>query len=499
MKLNKKVIEGITVLGLTGLLTITAVTTNQIPSTRDVSEAANTGLEDEAVAGVTAALYGYQRNAAEENLVRVSVESKEIDVVAAAFESAAAETASVEYNTEDMADAEAAAVTEAAKQDAEDAEPAEQNTEDMAESELSGEQKPEESETAEKNEDTEDTEDTEKNTEENTQQKLTKEEKEWQKYLMADVDKSLNVRAKGKQEADVVGKLYKGDRAKIVKKGKEWTKIKSGNVTGYVKNSFCVFGADALAYAKKNCATVAEVKTDGLRIRKEQSKDGAVVTTVASGEKLVVDTKADTKKGWVAVTYDSKTCYVSADYVEVSLKTGKALTLEEEAAKIAAEEAAKRAAAEAAAKKAAEEAAIKTAAAEAVARDEGSTSQSTGTTQGASVSSSTDDVTLLAALIYCEAGGTSYESQLAVGAVVVNRMKSGSFPNTLRGVIYQRGQFGPVSSGKLASRLTKSVTASCRRAAQNALSGVDNTGGAKYFKLARSGHSGRVIGPIVFY
>ena len=62
-----------------------------------------------------------------------------------------------------------------------------------------------------------------------------------------------------------------------------------------------------------------------------------------------------------------------------------------------------------------------------------------------------------------------------------------------------RGQFGPASSGRLESRLASGVSASARQAAQAALAGNDPTGGAKYFKLASSGHAGVVIGPIVFY
>lgn len=111
-----------------------------------------------------------------------------------------------------------------------------------------------------------------------------------------------------------------------------------------------------------------------------------------------------------------------------------------------------------------------------------------------------DDTTLLAALIQCEAGGCSYQTQLGIGSVVCNRIKSGSFPGSLRGVIYQRGQFGPVSSGKLERVLSSgNISSTSRKAAVAALSGTDNTKGAKYFKLASSGHSGVVIGPVVFY
>ena len=125
--------------------------------------------------------------------------------------------------------------------------------------------------------------------------------------------------------------------------------------------------------------------------------------------------------------------------------------------------------------------------------------QNPGTKQGKGVKGGADSVSLLAALIYCEAGGESYQAQLGIGAVVVNRMKSGSFPNTLSGVIYQRGQFGPASSGKLARVLASGAPATARKAAQAALAGQDNTRGAKYFKLASSGHKGVKIGRIVFY
>jgi len=61
---------------------------------------------------------------------------------------------------------------------------------------------------------------------------LSEEEKEWQDKLMAAVDDFLYVRAKADADSDIVGKMYKGDRAVIKKAGKNWTKIKSGNVEG---------------------------------------------------------------------------------------------------------------------------------------------------------------------------------------------------------------------------------------------------------------------------
>jgi spore germination cell wall hydrolase CwlJ-like protein len=105
------------------------------------------------------------------------------------------------------------------------------------------------------------------------------------------------------------------------------------------------------------------------------------------------------------------------------------------------------------------------------------------------VSAGADDLTLLAAIIECEAGGESYECQLAVGAAVINRVKSSSYPNSISGVIYQKGQFGPASSGKLARKLSGRISSSCYSAAQEAMSGVDNTGGCTSFNDHGSGIS----------
>ena len=81
----------------------------------------------------------------------------------------------------------------------------------------------------------------------------------------------------------------------------------------------------------------------------------------------------------------------------------------------------------------------------------------------------------------------------------MNRVKAESFPNSISGVIYQSGQFTPASSGKLARVLSSgNISSSCYQAAAEALSGADNTGGAKYFHAGTSG-SGTVIGSQIFY
>lgn len=110
------------------------------------------------------------------------------------------------------------------------------------------------------------------------------------------------------------------------------------------------------------------------------------------------------------------------------------------------------------------------------------------------------DRMLLANLIYCEAGNQPYEGQLAVGAVVINRVLSSVYPNTVVGVIYQNKQFSPVGSGRLALALAEDrATAACYKAADEAMSGQTNVGSCVYFRTPIEGLSGIQIGGHIFY
>lgn len=302
----------------------------------------------------------------------------------------------------------------------------------------------------------------------NLQETNEEESSEWEGRLLVVVeeDSSLNIRKDANTDAEVVGKLYRGSGAEVIEKGEEWSKIVSGEVEGYVKNEFCLFEEEAEIKAEEICNTQATATEDGIRVRREANTDSAILTVLSEGESVIVsDTEEAAVDGWVQVEYDDTVAYISADYVDVALEVKEAVSMEEIAAARAAE------AAQAASSEAA---------------------------QAASVSVSDSDLTLLAAIIQCEAGGECYEGQLAVGAVVMNRVRSGSFPNSISGVVYQRGQFTPASSGKLSRVLSSgSISSSCYQAAREALNGADNTGGAKYFH-AGSGN-GRMIGNQVFY
>ncbi len=312
------------------------------------------------------------------------------------------------------------------------------------------------------------------------EEKAVEEVSPWADKLLPKVDEYLNVRTEASEESEPAGKLPKGASAQILEAGEEWTKISSGNVEGYVKNEFCVTGSEAETLANEVGTTYATAVTGGVRVRETASseEDVTILDVLEEGGKIKVDTEAEPVEGWVCVKLDDGTAYVSAEYVSVELELGKAISIEEERAAIEAAEAERRA--------------------KEAAQSSSSQSQSAGTQQKAAVAASYDDVTLLGALIQCEAGGECYEGQLAVGAVVMNRVRAG-YAGSISDVIYQSGQFPPATNGTMAGVLASGVSGSCIQAAQQAISGVDNVNGATSFRNVGSGIPGIVIGNQVFF
>lgn len=110
------------------------------------------------------------------------------------------------------------------------------------------------------------------------------------------------------------------------------------------------------------------------------------------------------------------------------------------------------------------------------------------------------DLALLAAIIYCEAGGEPYAGKLAVGAVVINRLLSSKYPDTVLGVITQKKQFSPVGSGRFEVVLAAGrANEDCYKAAREAMSGVTNVGNCLYFRTPIEGLTGISIGGHIFY
>lgn len=157
------------------------------------------------------------------------------------------------------------------------------------------------------------------------------------------------------------------------------------------------------------------------------------------------------------------------------------------------EEEAARLAAEAAAKKAAEEAA-------ASAGNNSGGSYDNSIINGGGISVSTDDLHLLAAIIQCEAY-QQYDALLAVATVIMNRVESPRFPNSISGVVYASGQFEPVWTGRLDAVLESGPTSLSLQVAQDAINGsrLAAVADCYYFLYAGTGHSGINIGNNVFF
>ena len=285
-------------------------------------------------------------------------------------------------------------------------------------------------------------------------------------HAVANVENSVNVRTEPSEDADIAGKLYKDCAGNVLETADGWTKIESGNLIGWVSNEFLILGEAAEAKIAEVGTLKATIETETLRVRKEPSEDAGVYELVGEGDVLIAEEELG---DWVSVKIDGEIGYVASEYVSVEFTTehGKTVAeIEEEERK-------------------AEEAKQKEAKAKL-------------TSNRGAVASAGGDVALLAALIQAEAGTQGYEGQLAVGAVVMNRVRSGAYPNTVSGVITQPGQFPPATNGTVAGIAARGASASCTQAAQAAINGASNVGGALHF--GRVGKAaGVVIGAHVFY
>lgn len=288
---------------------------------------------------------------------------------------------------------------------------------------------------------------------------------EWGNRCMANVKEYVTIRTEANGEAEAVGRLYKGGAAEIVEQGEEWTKVLSGDCEGYIANQYLAFGKEAKLVAERDCSFVATIIADTLKVRSEASEESKTRDLIGFGEKVNVLEDID---GWLKIEYGEEGAYIKAEYATVEFEVGEAQTMEQIRA---AEEAAEAARKKAELKKNYE-----------------------------AVRASGNEVQLLGALIQIESGNQPYEGQLAVGAVVMNRVRSGRYPNTIADVIYAPGQF-PYASTKVHEVMARGVKASCMQAAQEAINGVSNVGGFTHFKSARSSVNGAhiVIAGHVFY
>jgi len=230
-------------------------------------------------------------------------------------------------------------------------------------------------------------------------------------------------------------------------------------------------------------------------VRTTPSDDGEIAGKLRKGDMARVESL--TNNGWYQITSGNLTGYIKVDvsltgqsckdYAQaVGYNGSTGITVAEEEAAIAAFNAA------------IEEAARQEAAKKAAASASSNSSSNVSSTQKSSYSAGADEVTLLAAIVEKEAGGSGYQGMLAVASVVMNRVRSSSYPDTVEGVIGQKGQFTGGISG-LSNIISRGPSSAAIRAAEAALAGEDIVDGKVSFRSSSTGHSGTVIGDNVFF
>ena len=175
-----------------------------------------------------------------------------------------------------------------------------------------------------------------KQTDENTAEKDTEtqtEEKDetfcgYTNFGLANVDNYLNVREKPDESSDLVGKMSAGAGCEIYEKEDGWYHIKSGKVDGYVSADYLLTSDAAKEKAKKYIKEVATVTTTTLFVREKPNTDCAVLTMVPIDEELTVLKTVD-DGAWYQVEVDDEKGYVSGEYVEISQKLPKAMSISE--------------------------------------------------------------------------------------------------------------------------------------------------------------------------
>ena len=298
--------------------------------------------------------------------------------------------------------------------------------------------------------------------------------------IISYTNERLCMYAEPEYTSDVVGVMYSGTEADIVKRGSEWTEVTSGGVTGYIKNTDVLFGEEAQKIAETIGDKEAVAKSDGLVVYSEASASSSQVAELSKGESVGAYEECD---GYIMISHEGGYGYVKADGVSISYGLDSAISIEEEKKRQAEEAAA--AAKEEAERKAAQEAAAKAAAA---AKEKYA---SVSTTARSSYSASADEIHLLAAIVYWESGWEPANGQLAVANVVLNRVLSSRFSqNTIASVIYAPGQFsGVAENGAPSARFQAVLNMSneqlnqrgCYDAAVTALSGQNNIGDLLFF------------------
>lgn len=151
--------------------------------------------------------------------------------------------------------------------------------------------------------------------------------KEYGDLAIADVNNYVNIRSEANTNSKVLGKLYRNGTAKILETEGDWLKIKSGNVTGYIKSDYLITGSEVYDMVDKVKTKLATVNANVLNVRAKASTNSSILTKIPKGDKLEV---LQEDNDWIKVSVGSKVGFVSADYVNVKTDFKQAISIEEE-------------------------------------------------------------------------------------------------------------------------------------------------------------------------
>ena len=322
-----------------------------------------------------------------------------------------------------------------------------------------------------------------------------------------DAKDMLDIHAEANTASAVIGQVMEDGHVAILAKYNDWVQIQAGEIAGWVPAENLVeteisneeaVAANEQVIAERTGATASE---DEFFAEEEVQQDETAALQAEASEAAqneIEEVQAAEEAARIEAEAQAKAAAAEAAQLEAEAQ---AKTAAEEAARIEAEAQAKEAArleAEVQAKAAAEEAARLEAEAQAKAAEEAARiAAEAQAAQTAAISA--EELKLLANIIYCEAGSESYVGKVAVGNVIMNRVKSASQPNTITEVVYAKGQFSPVRNGSLQRALSSDkADAACYQAAIEALAGAQPVGGKLFFRR-NNGRSGQVIGHHVFY
>ena len=331
-----------------------------------------------------------------------------------------------------------------------------------------------------------------------------------------DAKDMLDIHAEANTASAVIGQVMEDGHVAILAKYNDWVQIQAGEIAGWVPAENLVeteisneeaVAANEQVIAERTGATASE---DEFFAEEEVQQDETAALQAEASEAAqneIEEVQAAEEAARIEAEAQAKAAAEEAARLEAEVQAKaaaeEAARLEAEAQAKAAEEAA-RLEAEAQAK-AAEEAAQLEAEAQAKAAEEAArlaaeAQQAALAAQAAQTAAiSAEELKLLANIIYCEAGSESYVGKVAVGNVIMNRVKSASQPNTITEVVYAKGQFSPVRNGSLQRALSSDkADAACYQAAIEALAGAQPVGGKLFFRR-NNGRSGQVIGHHVFY